>query len=438
MLVKQLNELQEKRGEKLKEADALFNKAAAEKRQLSADELTKVESIQAEANTISRELEARAKQIAFEANGSRELSQSEQKSVDSFSVVRAFNKLLNGQALDGVEAEMHQEGVKAYRSSNITPNGNFVIPQMVLNRGNYRGFEKRDQTVTGGSSGSEGGVLVQTNVGSIIDRLQARLMVGQLGATQLGGLQGNIDFPVYGANDNASEKAETAAAGESSPTWTKKTISPKRLPVFGEYSRQLLAQASLDVEGFVRNDLAYQIAKRIDAMAINGSGSSNEPTGILATNGIGAVVGGTNGAVPTWDHIVDLETEVAVDDADIGTLAYLTTPGIRGKLKKTKTDSGSGIFVWPAGARELNGYSVGVSTQVPSTLTKGTSSGNCHALIFGNFADLLIGQWGGVEFLVNPYAKDTEGIVRINAWTFYDVLVRRAQSFAAMKDALLS
>jgi hypothetical protein len=75
---------------------------------------------------------------------------------------------------------------------------------------------------------------------------------------------------------------------------------------------------------------------------------------------------------------------------------------------------------------------------VPSTLTKGSSSGIAHALIFGNFADLLVGQWGGVEFLVNPYAKDTEGIVRINAWTFYDVLVRRAQSFAAMKDALLS
>lgn len=433
-----IKELEEKRGQVRKDSAAILAKATAEKRELNGEELAKVKELRESDNNIGDTLIEEHRQLALAANQQKPLTEGEQRTVNSFSVVRAMNALLNGRSLDGAEAEMHQEGVKAYRDANLTPNGNFVIPQVVLSRGVYRGFEKRDQTATGGSSGSEGGVLVQTSVGSIIERLQAKLLVGQMGAQRLGGLVGNIDFPVFGANDNATEKTEVSAAGESSPTWTKKTISPKRLPVFGEYSRQLLAQSSHEVEGFVRNDLAYQIAKRIDAMAINGSGSSNEPTGILNTSGIGSVVGGTNGLAPTWDHIVDLETEVAVDDADIGALGYMTTAGIRGKLKKTKTDTGSGIFVWPTGAREINGYNVGVSSQVPSTLTKGSSSGNCHAIIFGNFADLLIGQWGGVEFMVNPYAKDTEGIVRINAWTFYDILVRRAQSFAAMKDALLA
>jgi hypothetical protein len=107
-------------------------------------------------------------------------------------------------------------------------------------------------------------------------------------------------------------------------------------------------------------------------------------------------------------------------------------------MKKTLIGSNTGIFLWPVGSNELNGYKVGVSTQVPSTLTKGTAAGVAHAIIFGNWKDLILATWGGIEFLVNPYSRDTEGLIRINAWTFYDVLVRRPQSFAAMKDALIA
>jgi len=72
---------------------------------------------------------------------------------------------------------------------------------------------------------------------------------------------------------------------------------------------------------------------------------------------------------------------------------------------------------------------------VPSTLTKGNSD-VCSAIIFGNFADLLIGQWGGMDIVVDPYTQAPSGLVRlvINSW--WDVLVKRAASFAAMQDAL--
>lgn len=434
-----LKVLKEMRGAKAKEAGALIDTAQKEKRSLKADELTKINGWHTEVKDLDVQIAVLEDQQAIDARGAQQLTKDEQKTVDRFSIVRAFHRLLGNQALDGAELEMHQEGQRSHRGMNQETTGNLVIPAIVLQRGRVQGVEARDQTATGGSNGSEGGVLIQTSVGTMIERLRAKLIVGQMGATQLGGLVGNIDFPVFGADDQAAEKSEVAAANESSPTWTKKTISPKRLPVFGEYSRQLLAQVgNVSVESMVRDDLAYQIAKVIDLRAIAGDGSSNRPTGILSTSGIGSVVGGTDGAAPDHDDIIDLETEVAIDDADLGRLGYLTTPGVRGKLKKTKTDSGSGIFVWPTGARELNGYNVGVTTQVPSTLTKGASSGVCHAIIFGNFADLIVAQWGGLEFLVNPFAKDTEGIVRINAWTFYDILVRRAQSFAAMKDALVS
>jgi HK97 family phage major capsid protein len=191
------------------------------------------------------------------------------------------------------------------------------------------------------------------------------------------------------------------------------------------------------VEQFVRNDLNMAVRIAVDAAAINGSGSGNVPEGILNVTGIGDVAGGTNGLVPTFEHIVDLETAVAVDNADMGALAYLTTPGIRGALKKAKTDAGSGLFVWGQDAATLNGYRAAVSTQVPSDLVKGSSS-DAHAIIFGNWNDLIMASWGGFDIVVDPYTLATQATVRVIVNSWWDMAVRHPESFAAMKDALTS
>jgi HK97 family phage major capsid protein len=149
------------------------------------------------------------------------------------------------------------------------------------------------------------------------------------------------------------------------------------------------------------------------------------------------VAGGTNGAAPTWDHIVKLETEVAVDNADIGALAYMTNPKVRGKLKATpRTATYGDIMVWEGNDTPLNGYPAYVTNQVRSDLTKGTSSGVCSAIFFGNWNDLLIGMWGALDILVDPYSNSTSGTVRVVAFQDVDIAVRHPESFAAMLDAL--
>jgi HK97 family phage major capsid protein len=156
------------------------------------------------------------------------------------------------------------------------------------------------------------------------------------------------------------------------------------------------------------------------------------------------VAGGTNGAAPTWAHIVALETEVAQDNAGVGALAYMTNTKVRGKLKTTEKASGTGLFVWqdPANVAPgmpgapLNGYQAFVTNQVSSTLTKGTSSGVCSAIFFGNWAELFIGMWADLEILVDPYTSGTAGIVRLIALMNADLAVRHPESFACMKDAL--
>ena len=373
----------------------------------------------------------------FEALTSRQVSytpanpsRSEQRDLSQFSLVRGLRSLMEGRGLSGIELEMHQEAQREGAQAGIALRGQLSLPTVLLNHG------RRDMTATGGSNGDQGGTTVATNLGSFIDLLYSKMVLRGLGAQFLTGLVGNIDLPKLLTGSVPVKKDENTALTESSPTTGKVSLSPKRNGTYIEVSKQLLMQSSVGIEGVLRNDLATALALAMELGAINGGGS-DEPTGILNTGSIGSVAGGTDGAAPTWAHIVALETAVAVANADMGSLGYLTNPKVRGKLLTTpKVASTDSNMVWSDGATPLRGYRAEVTTQVPSTLTKNSSGAVCSAIIFGNFADLVIGQWGGIDISVNPYIKDIEGLVRITADTYYDAAVRRAGSFAAMKDAL--
>jgi HK97 family phage major capsid protein len=182
-------------------------------------------------------------------------------------------------------------------------------------------------------------------------------------------------------------------------------------------------------------DLASGIAQEIDRVGLAGSGSGAEPTGVINTAGIGAVAGGTNGLAPTYAHMVSLEEAVAIANADIGNMAYVTNAKMRAQLKLTQVfASTNGTPVWMD--NEVNGYGAVATNSMPSNLTKGTSSGVCSAIAFGNWSDLMIGMWGGLDLILDPYALATAGGRRIVALQDVDVKVRRAASFAAMLDAL--
>jgi HK97 family phage major capsid protein len=213
------------------------------------------------------------------------------------------------------------------------------------------------------------------------------------------------------------------------------------LGAFTDVSRKLLLQSSMDVEAFVRNDLASVIALAIDLAAINGSGASNQPRGILNTVGIGDVAGGTNGLAPTWAHIVELWTDLAQGNADFGALGILTNARVHGRLMSTLKAAGVSGYIAEAfpdanGVSNYGGMRAGISNQVPSNLTKGTSNGVCSALIAGNWNDLIIGEWGTLDLMVDPYTQSTSGTVRVVALQDVDVAVRHEESFSAMRDAL--
>jgi HK97 family phage major capsid protein len=351
-----------------------------------------------------------------------------EREVKEYSLVRVLSALANprdqaAQRAAGFELECSQAAAdKAGKKAR-----GIIVPFDVM---------KRDLVV---GTATAGGHTVATNLlsGSFIDLLRNAMMLPGMGAQMLTGLSGNIAIPRQTGGATAYWLAESGAPTESQQAFDQVTLTPKTVGAFTEISRKLLQQSSIDVESFVQRDLAITLAQAIQTVAIAGGGT-NQPTGILATSGIGDVAGGTDGAVPTWAHIVELETDVAVANAAVGTLSYLTNAKVRGKLKTTSKVSGQNGFIFESGATPLNGYGCAVTNAVPSNLTKGagTGVGVCSAIIFGNFADLIFGMWGGLDLLVDPYTFSTSGTVRVVAHQDVDVAVRHPESFSAMKDAL--
>jgi len=289
-----------------------------------------------------------------------------------------------------------------------------------------------------------GKYLVPTEVRDLIELLRNRMRVFELGATVLSGLQGNIQFPKqltpmigYWVPENPGVDVT-----QSDVTFGALTLSPKTLQATTAYSRQLLAQSTIDIENMVRNELATIHALAIDLAAINGLGTGNQPTGILKTSGIGDVAMGASGGPPTYDAIVDLESKIAGANADVGAMRYLTTPGIRGKLRKTQQFGGTnGAAVWESvpgrpGVGILAGYEAFVSNQVPSNLVKGGNS-DCHAIIFGYWPTIMVGEWGVLEIVVDPFQLKRQGMIEVTSFQMVDVGVRQPAMMAAIEDARL-
>ena len=194
-------------------------------------------------------------------------------------------------------------------------------------------------------------------------------------------------------------------------------------------------QATPAIEMIAKRDLSEQLALALDLAALTGTGASNQPRGILNTSGIGAVSLGVNGAVPTYDNLVELESAIANVNADTGSLSYLTNSRMRGRLKRSvRFGAGTDTPLWSDDNR-VNGYAAYMSNNMPSNLTKGTGT-NLSAMLFGNWQDLLIGLWGGLDLLVDPYTLSDRGRVRISAFMSADIQVRRPASFAAIIDAI--
>lgn len=363
-----------------------------------------------------------------------------------FSFAKAINAAASGDWREaGFEKECSQ-AVQDHLNKEPVARG-FSVPHEVLQVEASRFMDpgtmkkaKRDLTV---GVDTAGGYTVATNLmtSSFIEMLRNRMMVKSMGAQILGGLVGDVAIPKQTGGAQGYWVGESNDPTESNQTIGQLGMTPKTVGAYTDYSRKLAVQSSLDVENFIRNDLSLVLALALDLAAINGTGSDHQPKGILNVTGIGDVAGGTNGLAPSWAHMINLWKETAKDNAAFGNLGFLTNADVIGKLMTVEKASSTGQFVvsnFPDtnGITAIGGMRCGASNQVPNNLTKGSASEICSAILFGNWSDLIIGEWGGIDVLVDPYTGGLAGTTRVRVLQDVDVQVRHAESFSAMKDAL--
>jgi HK97 family phage major capsid protein len=256
-------------------------------------------------------------------------------------------------------------------------------------------------------------------------------MLPGMGAKFLTNLTGDLPL-IQGGSFTAHWFAEDETDTTQKETYGRVLLQPKRVQATGAFSRKLLVQSSQDIEKMIEGDLIAAIAQALQTAIINGAGT-NEPLGILNTSGIGDVAGGANGLAPTWANVVSLETKVDVANALQNSLSYLSNAKVRGLLKQLEKTSANGQYIWEK--NELNGYPAFVTNAVPGTLTKGNQSLS-SAIIFGDWSKLYIGQWGGLDIIVDPYSLKKKGEIEVSVLSMYDSAPVWPAAFAAMKDAL--
>lgn len=434
------HKLDEAQGKKNALLDAI---EASESRSASAEQMTELRKMSdeiaelrakladaefLEAEQLRRE-EERAKVNVNLVKVNRHGEETDKRSmVANFSFRQVISDVIRGNKITGLNAEMWQEGEAEARSSGFATEG-VALPGFLMKKPEQR-------TALGVTTAATAGDLVQNTIGEFVPYLYPATVMTQLGATYLTGLRDGFDLINQDGGSTATWEGEVDANAETNPTVAKTQVRAKRLGAYAIFSKQLMVQGVVDIERMVREDLATSIGQALEVAAINGSGNAPIPRGILNTSGIGDVAGGAAGAVPTWANLVELESDVNGANAPMGRRAYLMTPGMFGKLKTVSKDTGSGMFIIQD--NELNGYPVYFTSNVPSNLVKGASGEVCHAIIYGNWEELYLLNWGGLDLVVNPYSLDTNSQVRVTINTWWDVALRRKAVFSAMKDAKLS
>jgi HK97 family phage major capsid protein len=275
---------------------------------------------------------------------------------------------------------------------------------------------QRDLTV---ASASGGGYLVETKNMSFIELVRNRSVAYRMGARRLSGLVGSVTVPKQSAAGTAVWlSSESATATESAQTFGQMALSPKTVGAYTEISRQLLLQSSPDAEGIVSMDLATVCALAVDVGVIRGAGSGGEPQGIVGTSGIGSVTGTSLAAA----GILEFQSDVAAANLLSDAAGYVTTPAVaallmaRPELPTTGTER-----LWKGSMAD--GSLFGMKSMSSNQMAAAT-------MLFGDWSQVIVGEWGVLEVEVNPYANFQAGIVGVRAMVSIDVGLRYAAAFS--------
>jgi len=382
-------ELIEKRKSLINKSNDIISKAEQEKRKLTDKESEELEQIKREIT----ELESKINNV----------KQQKRKEMKDFSLIKAIRNVVEGRGNDDATLEVIEKGTNEMRKAGVTYKGQIILP-----------YEYR--AALDASSPS-----VETDVWDIQTPLYNALTLTKAGATVLNGLVGNVVIPTY-SGSNVAWKSELDSAADGTGSMSSIDLTPKRITGYFDVSKMLLAQDSKGVEAMLKRDIITSIAVALEKAVFSKDVDVNAPTGFFA--GFDEDVDFDVAGTLTWANVVELESKVDTANALIGNLAYITHPTLRGLAKTTPKVSNNAVFV--AENNLINGYTALTTSSMATNIT----ANGYYGMVFGNWADFIIGQWGGIDIIVDPYTQAGNGKIRLYVNAYFDAKPRRTESFA--------
>jgi HK97 family phage major capsid protein len=414
---------------------ALINKAKAENRDFTDAETQEFDTRKAQMDALDVQINRAVEMEAVEqrsaaaaatfvpgGDGEQKEKNAMQKRFSISKALREANPAMGKGNLTGLEKEIHEMGVAESRDAGVSTPADtvFSLPISML--------RATQQTVTQ-DSGNYGGKLVENQAPRMVEPLRPRLVFEDLGATFLTGLNGG-NVPLIVGSDFAMEfLSETAAITPQKKTYGGPTLAPKRAGGAVDISNQLLLQTSLDVESMIMKGLINGFRELLHSACIVGEGGV-APTGLLEISGVNNS-SQSSAAAATWERIVELQALIEEDNATEQSLGYILHPKLKAALKQITKDAGSGRFLYEGGL--IDGVKA-ISTSLVPLLD--ASGDDVFPLIYGDFSQMTIGQWGAINVSINPYSADLSNSVRLVLNTYADMQVANPKAFA--KNTLLT
>lgn len=378
-----LLQIVDEREQKINELQSFTESIKLEKRQMNGDENTKFDSLKNEIENLNKQISDIKKSdetiITDKKNNKRQMN-------EKFNLIGQLRSATNGETIKLVE-------------------------------------ERANITAGSATSGQE--FIAEDKVG-LIEPLRNALVLVQAGATFLTGLKGNISIPSY-AGTSASWKGENVIAVDGAGTTGEVNLSPKRLTCFIDVSKTFLAQDTVNAEAMLMNDIVKSISHKLEETVFGAAaGSATQPAGLFYL-----VSGSTVKGAASWTNVVALETAVGTANIDYTNAKYITNAAGAGKLKTAAKASNAALFVMEGG--QSNGYPVLVTNSVIGTISGGTANytgGTESAIAFGDWSQVIVGQWGSIDLIVDNLTQAAYNNVRLVVNAYFDVAKRNESAIA--------
>ena len=396
--------IKEERAEVIEKMESLV--ASAEGRDLTSDETVEFDSLNEKVEELnSMAIRSEKFEALKAANAVKEERTNTPKEVESFSFQEAMRQAVSGK-IEGLYKEMDQEARNEARLTGQNFKG-LAIPSIIL--------ESRTAAETAAVNGVE--------VMSFTDQLEGNLVLASAGANFYSGVN-NMKFPVVSGVNSYFVPESGGSAGTPTGTATSLTLSPKKIISVVNVSNEAMAQNS-SLEAALRRNMAQNIAATIESALLDTSDVTNAPASIFAD----AAASSTG---VTAADFLDMETSII--DAGVqmqgARMAYLLDATAYAAVKALAQVSNVSA-IWDNATKELNGYFGFVS---PNVALHG-ASGKAHAL-FGDFSKVHIAQFGGLDFLYDPYTGGATGEPRLIVTSLIDGdAVQNADAFANLIEA---